>query len=108
MHTTPASSSQILNSTTSRCSPISEFFNPNIGATGTEFFFWGMTSDCVGNAGCVMSRNSSDVILTVSEPNGTSVIIVDNISNAGQASSIYFTSQGGPRRAVKLTQNGLQ
>jgi hypothetical protein len=108
MHTTPTSASQILNSTTSRCSPISEFFNPNIGATGTDFFFWGMTSDCVGNAGCVMSRNSSDVILTVSEPNGTSVIIVDNVSTAPQASSIYFTSQGGPRRAVKLTQNGLQ
>ncbi len=108
MRTNPTSSSQILNSTTSRCSPISEFFNPNIGATGTEFFFWGMTSDCVGNAGCVMSRDSSDVILTVSESGGTSVIIVDNISTAPQASSIYFTSQGGPRRAVKLTQNGLQ
>ena len=101
MHTTPSSSAQILNSTTSRCSPISEFFNPNIGATGTDFFFWGMTSDCVGSAGCVMSRNSA-------EPSGTSVIIVDNISNAGQASSIYFTPQGSPRRAVKLTQNGLQ
>jgi hypothetical protein len=107
MHTTPSSSAQILNSTTSRCSPISEFFNPNIGATGTDFFFWGMTSDCVGNAGCVMSRNS-DVILTASQPSGTSVIIVDNISNACQASSIYFTPQRSPRRAVKLTQNGLQ
>jgi hypothetical protein len=108
MRANPSSSRQILNSTASRCSPITEFFNPNIGATGTDFFFWGLTADCVGNAGCIMSRTNSDVILTVSESNGTSAIIVDNISTAPQASSIYFTSQSGPRRAVKLTQNGLQ
>jgi hypothetical protein len=108
MRANPSSSRQILNSTASRCSPITEFFNPNIGATGTDFFFWGLTADCVGVSGCVMSRTDSDVILDVSEPNGTSSIIIDNISTARQASSIYFTSQGGPRRAVKLTQNGLQ
>jgi hypothetical protein len=108
MSANPSSSAQILNVSDSRCSPITEFFNPNIGAAGTDFFFWGMTSNCVGNAGCIMSRNSADVILTASQPSGTSVIIVDNISNAGQASSIYFTPQGSPRRAVKLTQNGLQ
>jgi len=108
MNTNPSSSSQLLPSTSARCSPITEFFNPNIGAAGTDFFFWGLTADCVGVAGCVMSRTNSDVILDVSEPNGTSSIIVDNISTAPQASSIYFTSQGGPRRAVKLTQNGLQ
>jgi hypothetical protein len=108
MNANPSSSVQILNSNRSRCSPITEFFNPNIGATGTDFFFWGMTDDCVGQAGCVMSRNNFDVVVTASQANGTSSIIVDNVSNAGQASSIYFTSQGGPRRAVKLTQNGLQ
>jgi len=108
MNANPSSSSQLLPSTNARCSPITEFFNPNIGATGTDFFFWGLTADCVGVAGCVMSRTDSDVILDVSEPNGTSSIIIDNISTARQASSIYFTSQGGPRRAVKLTQNGLQ
>jgi hypothetical protein len=108
MRANPSSSSQILNSSASRCSPVTEFFNPNIGATGTDFFFWGLTADCIGVAGCVMSRTNTDVILDVSEPNGTSSIIIDNISTARQASSIYFTSQGGPHRAVKLTQNGLQ
>jgi hypothetical protein len=108
MSANPSSSRQILNSAASRCSPITEFFNPNIGATGTDFFFWGLTADCVGTSGCVMSRTDSDVILTVGEPNGTSAIIIDNVSTAPQASSIYFTSQAGPRRAVKLTQNGLQ
>ncbi len=108
MNANPASSAPILNAIDSRCSPITEFFNPNIGATGTDFFFWGMTAQCVGVAGCVMSSTSSGVVLTVSESNGTSSIIVDNVSTAPHASSIYFTTQGGPRRAVKLTQNGLQ
>jgi hypothetical protein len=108
MKANPSSSQQILNSTTSRCSPITEFFNPHVGANGTDFFFWGMTSNCVGPAGCVMSRTNSDVVLTVSESNGTSAIIIDNVSTAPQASSIYFTNQSGPRHAVKLTQNGLQ
>jgi hypothetical protein len=108
MRANPLSSRQILPSIDSRCSPITEFFNPNIGATGTDYFFWGMTSNCIGTEGCVMSRTNSDVTLAVSESNGTSSIIIDNISTARQASSIYFTSQGGPRRAVKLTQNGLQ
>jgi hypothetical protein len=105
---TPAASAQILNAIDSRCSPITEFFNPNLGASGTDFFFWGMTSNCVGAAGCIMSRTNSDVVLTVSETNGTSAIIVDNISTVGHASSIYFSTEGPPRRAVKLTQNGLQ
>jgi hypothetical protein len=108
LNAAPASSGQILNFIDSRCSPITEFFNPNIGATGTDFFFWGMTSNCVGASGCIMSRTTSDVVLTVSESNGTSSIIIDNVSTAAHASSIYFTNQGAPRRAVKLTQNGLQ
>ena len=108
MNANPSSSSQLLPSINARCSPITGSFNPNIGATGTDFFFWGLTADCVGTSGCVMSRTDSDVILTVGEPNGTSAIIIDNVSTAPQASSIYFTSQAGPRRAVKLTQNGLQ
>jgi len=108
LNATPSSSGQILNFIDSRCSPITEFFNPNIGSAGTDFFFWGMTSNCVAAVGCVMSRTNSGVVLTVSETNGTSSIIVDNISTATHASSIYFSTEGAPRRAVKLTQNGLQ
>jgi hypothetical protein len=108
LNANPSSSGQILNAIDSRCSPITEFFNPNIGTSGTDFFFWGMTSNCVAAVGCVMSRTNSGVVLTVSETNGTSSIIVDNISTATHASSIYFSTEGAPRRAVKLTQNGLQ
>ncbi|HLB86911.1 MAG TPA: hypothetical protein VJK29_04590, partial [Terriglobales bacterium] len=93
MKTTASSSAQILNSTTSRCSPISEFFNPNIttgGPTGTDFFFWSMTADCTGPGtdGCVMSKVANLApITTVGEVGGTSAITTDNFSTAGQASS---------------------
>ncbi len=111
MKITPVGSSQILNSTRSRCSPVTEFFNPNIGTSGTDFFFWGMTADCsgAGTSGCIFSRTTTDVITTVNEGGGTSVVIIDNDSTVGQASSVYFSNQGNPNAsAVKLTQNGLQ
>ena len=111
MKITPVGSSQILNSTRSRCSPVTEFFNPNIGASGTDFFFWGMTADCsgTGTSGCIFSRTTTDIITTANEGGGTSVVIVDNDSTVGQASSVYFSNQGNPNAsAVKLTQNGLQ
>jgi hypothetical protein len=110
MNASPSSSVQLLPSTSARCSPISEFFNKNIGATGTDFFFWGMTADCTGPAtpGCVVSRNNFDVLVTANEAGGTSAIIIDNNSTADQASNIYFTDQADPKGAVKLTQNGLQ
>jgi hypothetical protein len=99
---------QILPSTRSRCSPISQIFNPNIGAAGTEFFFWGMTADCTGanRPGCVV-RLTANGRINLNEAGGTSAIIEDGVSTAGQASSIYFTPLGA-NNAVKLTQSGLQ
>jgi hypothetical protein len=109
MNASPSSAVQLVPSTSSRCSPITEFFNKNIGANGTDFFFWGLTAECTGTGtpGCAISRNNFDVITTADEPGGTSAIIIDNNSTAGQASSIYFTNQADPKGAVKLTQNGL-
>ena len=111
LNPTPLSQTQLLTSARSRCSPISEFFNPNIGVGGTDFFFLGLTADCLGanTSGCIMARPNPGTVITLNETGGTSVIITDNTSTLGQASSLYFTNQGGnPARAVKLTQNGLQ
>jgi hypothetical protein len=107
--TAPLAQSQIRNSTRARCSPITEFFNPNVGA-GTDFFFFGINFDCTGPTtnGCVISRTGAGATVSVSEAGGTSGIVVDNSSPAGQASSIYFSSQRLPFLAIKLTQNGLQ
>jgi hypothetical protein len=110
MNSSPSRSMQILNSTRSRCSPLTEFFNQNVGASGTDFFFWGMTADCTGTntAGCIYARTNFDVVTTVNEVGGTSVITTDNNSTLGQASSVYFTNQGNANQGIKLTQNGLQ
>lgn len=109
VNTIPVSSSQIVNSTRARCFPITEFFNPNMNG-GTDLFFFGVSFDCSGanTNGCVIARTGTGATTIVSEPGGTSGIVIDNASTAGQASSIYFTTQRNPFAAVKLTQNGLQ
>jgi hypothetical protein len=97
-------------SATARCGPITEFFNSNISA-GTDFFFLGVTNNCLLGSivgGCVMSLNGTgSPTATAPSLGGTSGIIPDNNSPAVEASSIYFTSQGAPNTAYKVTQQGL-
>lgn len=109
MNTTPTSSSQLLTSTTARCTAWTEFLNPNV-AGGTDFFFFGLTADCTGPAtsGCVMARNADGSLTKADIAGGPSGIVVDNYSTAAQASSIYFSGAAAPNLAYKLTQNGLQ
>jgi hypothetical protein len=110
MNTAPVFSAQIVNSTNARCTGWTEFFNPNVGAGGTDFFFFGLTADCTGpgSFGCVVARNGSGALTTANIPGGPTGIVVDNFSTAAQASSIYFTGATAPNTAYKLTQNGLQ
>jgi hypothetical protein len=54
-----------------------------------------------------MSRTTGGTTVTATENGGTSGIVIDNQSTAGQASSIYFGRLGG-NTGVKVTQNGLQ
>jgi len=113
LNTTPTSPPvPIVTSTRARCSPLSEFFNPNVnpGLGGTDFFFFGLTIDCFGAAtrGCVWVRQSvGGLPVPVLETGGVSGIVIDNQTTPG--SDIYFTTLGGATgRAVQLTQNGLQ
>jgi hypothetical protein len=99
---------------TARCGPITEFFNQNIAAGGTDFFFFGVSARCTPGVGvtngCVMSRRTAGgVTTTTAAPSrgGTSGIIPDNDSLQFNASSIYFTDLASPLVAVKLTQQGL-
>jgi hypothetical protein len=107
----PASKAQLLTSTAATCSPWTEFFNPNIGATGTDQFFFGLTQDCTsaGTAGgCVAEITSASSTPTFSTvPNGPSGVIVDNYSTAAQAANIYFTGEKSNRYGYRLSQNGL-
>jgi hypothetical protein len=107
-----------------QCSPITEFFNTGSNPN-KDWLFVAVSTRC-GNTpvlpgGCVMSydiTNGMPTALTaaVAERNGTSGIIVDNVSPAAQASNIYFTNEGTGACgdgiatggcAVKLTQSGL-
>ncbi|MGO9640252.1 MAG: hypothetical protein ACLP1Y_02970 [Candidatus Acidiferrales bacterium] len=85
----------------SRCSPVSEFYN---ATTSVDYLFFGVESGgaataCAGN-GCVYSTTITGGTLTVppaagtgaaNASGGTSGIIEDNDSNSTGASSIYFT-----------------
>ena len=110
MNAAPVSSSQIVNSTAARCTGWTEFFNPNVGAGGADFFFFGLTADCTGGgtSGCVVARNANGSLTTANVTGGPSGIVIDNFSTAGQASSIYLTGVAAPNTAFKFTQNGLQ
>ena len=109
MSTVPAGKAQLLTSTVATCTPWTEFFNPNIGASGTDLFFFGLTQDCTATGtagGCVAEITSASSTPTFSNvANGPSGIIVDNWSTANQASNIYFSGEGANRTGYRLSQN---
>jgi hypothetical protein len=100
---------QISASTTARCGPITEYFNPTIGASGTDFFFWGVTNNCVGATGCIMSLANGATVTKAAENGGTSGVTIDNDGDpAQQYSNIYFGNEIGPLRVIKVQQSTLQ
>jgi hypothetical protein len=109
MNTSPSFKQQLVTSTAARCTAWTEVFNPNIGTGGTDFFFFGLTQDCTAplngpTDGCVVARLSDTVLTKVTITGGPSGIVVDNISTAGQASSIYFMAKN-VNTAFKFKQN---
>jgi hypothetical protein len=101
-----SSSQQLLPSTAAQCTGWTEFFNPNING-GTDFFFFGLTQDCIGTSGCVVEQIGTSTVAKAAVNGGPSGIIVDNYSTAPQAHSIYLTAEKA-NTAYKFTQNGLQ
>ncbi len=111
---------QITSSVNTEFSPVTEFLNGSTdqiftGALEPSFpntIVYNLT-DFTGLFPNVFPPiDSSDASgATTGEGNGPSGIVVDNVSTAAQASSIYFGVQGptGPNAnsAVKLTQSGL-
>ena len=103
----PSFSQQLLTSLNARCTEWTEFFNPNVPVGGTDFFFFGLTRDCIGTSGCVAETTGNTAATTVTVNGGPSGIIVDNYSTAVAASSIYLSSEN-VNTAYKFTQNGLK
>jgi hypothetical protein len=105
------------------CAPYTELFNPNITLAGGAGHHDLLVSGLMGanpNGFIITNDISTGAIITgqavsVSYPGGVSGIVVDNVSTAAQASSVYFSTQGtvnvgtcaNTRCAVKLTQLGL-
>jgi hypothetical protein len=112
--TTVSQLSAVSTVATARCGPITEFYNVNAAGGPTDSFFFGVSARCTAGTGvtngCVMARQTTagvtTTIATFSRA-GASGIIPDNNSAQPNASSIYFTNQGGTALAVKLTQQGL-
>jgi hypothetical protein len=106
------------------CSPYTELFNPNItlkgGAGHHDFIVSGLMQPAPSGQILVNDISTGAIIdqqaTSQPYPGGVSGIIVDNTSTAGQASSVYFSTQGvvnifgcaNARCAVKLTQQNLQ
>lgn len=112
--TSPASGPIQLGNSAAECSPLTEMFNPNI-TPNKDNLFVGVAGQCVtGQAGgCVMGWDITSGLggaptAAVAESGGTSAIVIDNISSADHASSIYFSTLGPTKNAVKLTQANLQ
>jgi len=103
-----------ISNNTGEASPLTELRNGT-----TDRLFVGVTKGsngvglCPFNAGCVENFDITLLMPTttaaaaVLENGGTSGIVVDNVSTAVGASSIYFGPLG-LATAVKLTQAGLQ
>ncbi len=106
------------------CSPYTELYNPNITLKGGTGHHDLLVSGLMGSGtnGLILVNDiSTGAIIngqatSVNYPGGVSGIVVDNVSTSGQASSVYFSTQGvvnvgtcnNQRCAVKLTQLNLQ
>lgn len=107
------------------CSPYTEVFNPNINLRGVAGHHDLLVSALMGNTAAtgliLLNDISTGAIIngqatTVAYSGGVSGIVADNVSTVGQASSLYFSTQGvvnvgtcnNARCAVKLTQLNLQ
>jgi hypothetical protein len=109
----PSIKQQLSTTATDRCtSGWTEFFNPDIGTGGTDFFFFGLSSDCTELSGgvadgCVVAISVNGTTGTTTTAaavtGGTSGIIVDNYSEA----NIYFAG-GTVDTAYQFSQDGLQ
>jgi hypothetical protein len=103
----------------SDCTPLTEVFNPNQGTSGTDYLFLGVRSDgnptgC-SNEACIMNFNITSSFPTApiatlpvgTTTNGTSGIVVDNVSTATGTSQIYIGNMN-TGAGVQASQAGLQ
>jgi hypothetical protein len=128
MNAAPDATTRRLARAAAECSPITEVFNTGSNPR-KDWLFVAVSTRCGASVliggGCIMSFDATAGMPAaanafVMERNGTSGIIIDNVSNVTtfpQASNIYFTNEGigacgdgiaTGGCAIKLTQAGLK
>lgn len=116
MNTTTASGPLAMSSSTSECSPITEFLNGS-----TDRIFLGVKANgnlagtCAGTCtggGCLYSFDVTSTFPTtcsakLTSASGTSGVIIDNDNGTSGASQVYFTPLTGNNGATQASQAGL-
>jgi hypothetical protein len=127
LNSTPTTSIAVTSANNTPCSPLTEGYNPNASGGAKDWLFLSVADHGVGACGnnpCVYQINVTNAPLTLSigqtatySPNqGTSGMIIDNISVLSETSNIYFVplaarvcSDGNNGAcATKLHQSNLQ
>lgn len=128
LNSTSTTSLAVTSAGNSTCSPLTEIYNANASGGAEDWLFLSVTDHGTGttcnNKPCVFQINITNAPPTLSisqtaiySPNqGTSGLIVDNVSALSQTSNIYFvtlaarvcTTGGNGACATKLQQSSLQ
>src|SRR5581483_5340764 len=123
MNSTFTGNLQRINAAGVQCVPYTEFYNPNINLGGVAGHHDLLVSGLVaaGTNGYIITNDISTGAITaglnnVNYPGGISGVVIDNYSNMGQNSNVYFSTLGtvnvgtcnNQRCAVKLSQAALQ
>jgi hypothetical protein len=128
LNSSSTTSLAVTSSNNSPCSPLTEIYNPHASGGAKDWLFLSVTdhgtgASC-GNKPCVFQIDITNAPATLSlsqtgvySPNqGTSGMIVDNVSSLSQTSNVYFvtlasrvcTTGGNGACATKLQQSNLQ
>lgn len=127
LNSSPTTSIAVTSANNTPCSPLTEGYNPNAAGGAKDWLFLSVTDHGVGTCGnspCIYQINVTNAPATLSigqtatySPNqGTSGIIVDNVSALSETSNIYFaplgarvcSAGGNGACATKLHQSNLQ
>jgi hypothetical protein len=127
LNSSPTSSLPVTSANNTPCSPLTEDYNPNANGGAKDWLFLSVAYHGVGacgNSPCVYQIDITNAPATLSigqttvySPNqGTSGMIIDNVSVLSETSNLYFvtlaarvcTAGGNGACATKLHQSNLQ
>ena len=114
LNSAPTTSIAVSSLNNTPCSPLTEGYNPNASGGAKDWLFFSVTDHGVGGCGnspCVYQIDVTNAPATLSigqtstnVPNqGTSGMIIDNVSVLSETSNIYFVPLGARACTVGVT-----